>query len=58
MAKFKYSADITVPKPLRALMSANPAGEQDNGDTTTYSFRLDVWCLTFAWHSTAVAACA
>jgi leukotriene-A4 hydrolase len=42
-AKITYTARLTVPAPLRALMSANPAGEKDNGDgTLSYDFALDV----------------
>lgn len=42
-AKITYTARLTVPAPLRALMSANPVGEQNNGNgTLSYDFSLDV----------------
>ncbi|KAJ2456370.1 Leucyl aminopeptidase yscIV, partial [Coemansia sp. RSA 2336] len=36
--KLSYSADIRVPKPLTALMSAIATGSRDDGDSTVYSF--------------------
>jgi aminopeptidase N len=35
-----YDARITVPAPLRAVMSAANAGEQQDGDRTTWSFAM------------------
>ncbi|KAJ1964415.1 Leucyl aminopeptidase yscIV [Dipsacomyces acuminosporus] len=36
--KISYSADIRVPKPLTALMSAISTGSRDEGDSTVFSF--------------------
>lgn len=44
-AKMTYTANLTVPKPLVALMGANSTGQVDKGDRTTYSFAIDVWGL-------------
>jgi len=38
--RVSYDAAITVPRPLRAVMSAGPAGEETTGDRTTWRFTM------------------
>ncbi|KAJ2846448.1 Leucyl aminopeptidase yscIV [Coemansia brasiliensis] len=40
--KLSYSANIRVPKPLTALMSAIATGSHDDGDSTVYSFKQQI----------------
>ncbi|KAJ1803087.1 Leucyl aminopeptidase yscIV, partial [Coemansia sp. RSA 2598] len=40
--KIAYSADVRVPKPLTALMSAIATGQRNEGDSTTYSFEQKI----------------
>ncbi|KAJ2237855.1 Leucyl aminopeptidase yscIV [Coemansia sp. RSA 1722] len=40
--KISYSADVRVPKPLTALMSAIATGQRDDGVAVTYSFEQKI----------------
>ncbi|EFA75862.1 leukotriene A4 hydrolase [Heterostelium album PN500] len=45
--KVKYSAEITVPAPLTALMSASSTGKKVDGDKITYTFDQDIAIPTY-----------